>query len=159
MTLCILIIYCIYIYIIYVYSLPQSIYLSMWLYVYQNQSDNQPEPGCWAFRWHLESLGERGGGCGLVLLRKSTGNHHFYIVLASNTEVSCRFSLNILNWKQLCEDLDFWEIEGFGKCGWKRRVTNVSTRLWTCYWHLPGVWSLRWGLTWNRMIEYWTRDL
>jgi hypothetical protein len=38
-------------------------------------------------------------GCGLVLLRKSTGNHHFYIVLASNTEVSCRFFLEYLELK------------------------------------------------------------
>jgi hypothetical protein len=51
------------------------------------------------------------------------------------------------------------KLKAFGKRGWRRRVANVSTRLWTFYWHLPGVWSLRWGLTWNRMIEYWTRDL
>ena len=72
-------------------------------------------------------------------------NHDFYIVLATNTEVSCRFSLkpsetnsaNILTSK---------ESKGFGKRGWKRKAIHVSTHLWAFYWHLPGVWSL--GTPW-----------
>ena len=53
-------------------------------------------------------------GCGWVLLRKSTGNHHFYIVLASNTEVSCRFSLNFSsNSAKILTS----KLKGFGKRG------------------------------------------
>lgn len=71
---------------------------------------DQPEPGCWAFRWHLESLGERGGlrlwmGFAEKIYRKPSPLHSSSIKYRGFLQIFLEF------FKQLCEDLDF-EIEG-----------------------------------------------